>query len=120
MCCTMRRAHSNLFFQALTATHSPRRHVYLSDAIGTNFSLSLPNNARDSAGDADFARVHGLEGIYIANPSARKASHSESSLFPHFFLQKDPQSKNHANVSPHNEITLIANVPPHNEIVPEK
>jgi hypothetical protein len=45
----------------------PSGSVYVSDLTGMQFSLSLPNNRRDVNGAADFERVAGLEGVYIAN-----------------------------------------------------
>jgi hypothetical protein len=42
-------------------------HVYISDAVGSKYALSLPNNAREPNGKCDFEKVQGLEGIYIAN-----------------------------------------------------
>ncbi|XXQ38040.1 VPS10 domain-containing protein [Plasmodiophora brassicae] len=41
--------------------------VYVSDSLGLQFSMSLPNNRRDAAGNADFERVQGIEGVYLAN-----------------------------------------------------
>lgn len=42
-------------------------NVYISDAEGVQFTLSLPNNVRSSSGDCEFDKVLSLEGIYIAN-----------------------------------------------------
>mmetsp|Transcript_41952 Transcript_41952/g.70015 ORF Transcript_41952/g.70015 Transcript_41952/m.70015 type:complete len:856 (+) Transcript_41952:36-2603(+) len=42
-------------------------NVYISDASGTSYSLSLPFNHRDKGGKCDFEKVEGLEGIYLAN-----------------------------------------------------
>lgn len=42
-------------------------NVYLSNAIGTNFSLSLPHNRRDENGKCDFEKLQSMEGVYIAN-----------------------------------------------------
>lgn len=42
-------------------------NVYLSNAIGTNFSLSLPHNRRDANGKCDFEKLTSMEGVYIAN-----------------------------------------------------
>ena len=41
--------------------------VYISDALGKRFSVSLLHNVRDRSGFCDFDKVKGLEGIYIAN-----------------------------------------------------
>lgn len=42
-------------------------HIYISNAEGNQFSLSLHNNLRMVEGQCDFDKVNGLEGIYIAN-----------------------------------------------------
>lgn len=42
-------------------------NVYISDAAGLRYSLSLPKNVRTSSGECEFDRVSSLEGIYIAN-----------------------------------------------------
>lgn len=42
-------------------------NVYLSNSIGTNFSLSLPHNRRDENGKCDFEKLQSMEGVYIAN-----------------------------------------------------
>ena len=42
-------------------------NIYLSDAEGLRFSLSLRNNKRDASGRCDFEKVQGIEGIYITN-----------------------------------------------------
>jgi len=42
-------------------------NVYISDASGLSYSLSLPFNHRDKGGKCDFEKVEGLEGIYLAN-----------------------------------------------------
>mmetsp|Transcript_24500 Transcript_24500/g.59046 ORF Transcript_24500/g.59046 Transcript_24500/m.59046 type:complete len:828 (+) Transcript_24500:5-2488(+) len=42
-------------------------NIYLSDAEGLRFSLSLRNNKRDAQGRCDFEKLQGIEGIYIAN-----------------------------------------------------
>ena len=42
-------------------------HVYISDASGMNYSLSLPYNRRAKNGKCDFEKILGLEGIYMAN-----------------------------------------------------
>ncbi|VWU50927.1 sortilin, putative [Hepatocystis sp. ex Piliocolobus tephrosceles] len=42
-------------------------NVYISDASGLNYSLSLPNNIRTATGECEFDRVLSLEGVYIAN-----------------------------------------------------
>ena len=41
--------------------------LYLSDAEGLRFSLSLRNNKRDAQGRCDFEKLQGIEGIYITN-----------------------------------------------------
>lgn len=41
--------------------------LYISDALGKTFSLSLLHNVRGTLGYCDFSRVKGLEGIYFAN-----------------------------------------------------
>jgi len=42
-------------------------NIYLSDAEGLRFALSLRNNKRDAQGRCDFEKVQGIEGIYITN-----------------------------------------------------
>ena len=42
-------------------------NVYLSNALGTDFSLSLPHNRRDANGKSDFEKLQSMEGIYVAN-----------------------------------------------------
>ncbi|XP_954685.1 sortilin-like protein, putative [Theileria annulata] len=42
-------------------------NVYISDASGLNYSLSLPNNVRASSGECEFDKVLSMEGIYLAN-----------------------------------------------------
>ncbi|UKK00004.2 sortilin [Theileria orientalis] len=42
-------------------------NVYISDASGLNYTLSLPNNVRASTGECEFDKVFSLEGIYLAN-----------------------------------------------------
>ena len=41
--------------------------IYISDASGRRFSISLLHNVRARNGYCDFDKVRGLEGIYIAN-----------------------------------------------------
>ncbi|KAL8426675.1 hypothetical protein Efla_005932 [Eimeria flavescens] len=42
-------------------------NVYISDANGVRFSLSLPNNIRAGTGECEFDKVLSMEGVYIAN-----------------------------------------------------
>ncbi|KAL8275914.1 hypothetical protein Esti_000176 [Eimeria stiedai] len=42
-------------------------NVYISDANGIRFSLSLPNNIRAVTGECEFDKVLSMEGVYIAN-----------------------------------------------------
>eukprot|EP00922_Rhytidocystis_sp_ex-Travisia-forbesii_P011736 GHVS01017475.1.p1 GENE.GHVS01017475.1~~GHVS01017475.1.p1 ORF type:complete len:935 (+),score=103.33 GHVS01017475.1:271-3075(+) len=42
-------------------------NVYISDATGLRYSLSLPNNVRTVSGECEFDKVLSLEGVYIAN-----------------------------------------------------
>jgi hypothetical protein len=42
-------------------------NIYISDATGHRFSLSLLHNVRNPKGHCDFDKVYGLEGIYLAN-----------------------------------------------------
>lgn len=42
-------------------------NVYISDAKGIRYSLSLPNNIRTSTGECEFDKVLSLEGVYLAN-----------------------------------------------------
>ncbi len=45
---------------------SPLGVIYISDSTGTRYSRSLENVAR-LENSAEFYRVQGLEGIYLAN-----------------------------------------------------
>ena len=47
--------------------NTPYGNIYLSDADGWRYSLSLRNNRRDVRGRCDFEKVKGLDGIFIAN-----------------------------------------------------
>jgi len=54
--------------------HAGVGHIYISDASGIGYSLSLAYNLRNSNGDCEFDKIRSLEGIYIANqrdPHAR-------------------------------------------------
>ena len=42
-------------------------NVYISNAVGMNYTLSLPRNRRAKNGKCDFEKMEGLEGIYMAN-----------------------------------------------------
>lgn len=42
-------------------------NVYVSDASGVRFTLSLPNNVRSTGGDCEFDKVLSMEGVYLAN-----------------------------------------------------
>jgi len=42
-------------------------NVYISDAQGVRYTLSLPNNVRSSHGECEFDKVLSLEGVYMAN-----------------------------------------------------
>lgn len=42
-------------------------NVYVSDAQGVRFTLSLPNNVRSSSGECELDRVMSLDGVYLAN-----------------------------------------------------
>ncbi|GIX64149.1 sortilin [Babesia caballi] len=42
-------------------------NVYISDAEGLRYSLSLPNNIRSASGECEFDKVYSLDGVYIAN-----------------------------------------------------
>ena len=42
-------------------------NIYTSDFSGTRFTLSLLHNTRSNEGRCDFDKVHGLDGIYLAN-----------------------------------------------------
>lgn len=42
-------------------------HVYISDATGVRYSMSLPYNVRSTENQCDFEKVLGLDGIFIAN-----------------------------------------------------
>jgi hypothetical protein len=47
--------------------YSKYGHVYISDGLGINYSLSLKYNVRGDGGQCDFEKVNSLEGLYIAN-----------------------------------------------------
>ena len=57
-------------------------NIYLSDAEGLRFSLSLRNNKRDASGRCDFEKVQGIEGIYITNEQINvdEATHERPKL----------------------------------------
>jgi len=42
-------------------------NIYISNAMGLNYSLSLPHNVRALNGKCDFDKMEGLEGHYMAN-----------------------------------------------------
>jgi hypothetical protein len=42
-------------------------HLYMSDASGYRFSLSLQENRRNDDGTCDFAKFEGMQGVYVAN-----------------------------------------------------
>ncbi len=42
-------------------------HLYMSDAGGFRYSLSLRENRRNDDGTCDFAKFEGMQGIYVAN-----------------------------------------------------
>jgi len=42
-------------------------NVYVSDAAGLRYSLTLANNVRNRAGECEFDRIRSLDGVYIAN-----------------------------------------------------
>eukprot|EP00923_Selenidium_pygospionis_P000302 GHVN01000620.1.p1 GENE.GHVN01000620.1~~GHVN01000620.1.p1 ORF type:complete len:860 (+),score=84.35 GHVN01000620.1:105-2684(+) len=51
--------------------------VYVSDATGSRYTLSLPGNFRTVTGECEFDKVQSLEGVYIANYKANtKATES--------------------------------------------
>jgi hypothetical protein len=47
--------------------HAGIGHIYISDASGVQYSLSLAYNLRNHNGDCEFDKIQSLEGIYIAN-----------------------------------------------------
>ena len=47
--------------------HAGVGHIYISDAAGVQYSLSLAYNLRNGNGDCEFDKIQSLEGIYIAN-----------------------------------------------------
>ena len=47
--------------------HTGYGNIYLSDAEGLRFALSLRHNKRDAQGRCDFEKLQGIEGIYITN-----------------------------------------------------
>ncbi|KAL8429508.1 hypothetical protein ACSSS7_006552 [Eimeria intestinalis] len=61
-------------------------NVYISDANGIRFSLSLPNNIRAGTGECEFDKVLSMEGVYIANfkdtidPAPAGASNAQEDL----------------------------------------
>ena len=42
-------------------------NVYVSNALGLGYALSLPHNRRATNGKCDFEKVEGIEGIYLSN-----------------------------------------------------
>eukprot|EP00914_Ancora_sagittata_P014525 GHVO01028384.1.p1 GENE.GHVO01028384.1~~GHVO01028384.1.p1 ORF type:complete len:816 (-),score=140.45 GHVO01028384.1:141-2588(-) len=49
------------------AGRSTTGNVYVSDASGLRYSLSLAHNVRTASGECEFDKVHSLDGAYIAN-----------------------------------------------------
>ena len=47
--------------------HTGYGNIYLSDAEGLRFALSMRNNKRDAQGRCDFEKLQGIEGVYITN-----------------------------------------------------
>lgn len=54
-------------------------NIYLSDAEGLRFSLTLRNNKRDTQGRCDFEKMQGIEGVYISNFVSNADSESSPS-----------------------------------------
>ena len=52
-------------------------NIYLSDAEGLRFSLSMRDNRRDAQGRCDFEKMAGIEGVYVSNEMANAAEISE-------------------------------------------
>ena len=52
----------------------PYGRLYVSDASGTKYRLALKNCLRSSVRGADFSKIQGLEGIYIANVVTKEAA----------------------------------------------
>ena len=48
-------------------------NIYLSDAEGLRFSLSMRDNRRDAQGRCDFEKMAGIEGVYVSNEMANAA-----------------------------------------------
>jgi len=42
-------------------------HIYISDSTGTQFAIALAYNHRAQSGKCDFAKLEGLEGVFLAN-----------------------------------------------------
>lgn len=52
-------------------------NVYVSDAEGLRFALSLSRNVRSASGECEFDRVAALDGVYIANYRADDHVHTD-------------------------------------------
>lgn len=53
---------------------APFGRLYVSDSTGVRFRLALKSCLRSSARGADFAKIQGIEGVYIANIVERNAA----------------------------------------------
>jgi len=67
-------SESTVFLLVTHGISSPFGDLYVSDSSGTQFSLSLKNLIKDTIHGADFTKISGIEGIYIANALTEKAA----------------------------------------------
>lgn len=56
--------------------------MYISDATGLRYSLSLPSNVRTTTGECEFDRIASLEGIYIANFKSQSSRPAAATAAP--------------------------------------
>jgi hypothetical protein len=75
-------SHGTAFLHVNHGTfESPYGTLYISDATGANYTLSLEQHARSRDGHTDFSKVQAHEGIYLANTLANYRE-VEDSLHP--------------------------------------
>jgi hypothetical protein len=84
-------------------------HLYVSDATGEHFSLSLPNIERSPEGFCAFAKVEGLEGVYLANYVSRvnnELINDANSMGPVAEGEGGRQAKSPLTVTSHTSISF--------------
>lgn len=61
-------------------------NIYISDETGTRFTLSLEDNVRNHAGECEFDKILGVEGVYMAN---FRDNHENEKDFEEEFAEDD-------------------------------